>query len=68
MAAKPNSYRIALRHPKGVTHTQTLDAPNLAEALRLTRIEAADMMGGEPETWTVSSTEQLSGPAVRRAA
>jgi len=68
MAVKLNSYRIALRHPKGVTHTQTLDAPSRPEAERLARIEAADMMGGEPETWAVSSAEQLTGPAVRRAA
>lgn len=68
MAAKLQSYRITLRHPKGVTHAQTLDAPSLQEAVRLTRIEAADMMGGEPETWAVSSSEQVAGPIVRRAA
>lgn len=68
MAAKLNSYRIKLRHPGGVTHTQTLDALSMQEAVHLTRIEAADMMGGEASAWTVSSTEQLRGPLVRKAA
>lgn len=68
MAVKLNAYRIVLRHPKQVTHAQTIDAPSLQEEVRLTRIEAADMMGGDPGAWSVSSSEQLTGPAFRKAA
>ena len=66
MAEKLHEYRVTLRHGRDGTHVQTLTAPNRAEAIRLSRIEAAEMSGGEPAGWQVTSCEAL--PALRRAA
>lgn len=59
-------YRVMLRHGRDATHVQRLTAANRAEAIRLARLEAIEMSGGEPLGWKVESCEAL--PAGRMAA
>lgn len=59
-------FRVMLRHGRDATHVQRLSAPSRAEAVRLARLEAVEMSGGEPLNWKVESCEPLS--AARRAA
>jgi hypothetical protein len=62
----PADYRVTLRHGRDATHVQRLSAPNRAEAIRLARLEAVEMSGGEPAGWALEHCEAL--PAERRAA
>lgn len=59
-------YRVTLRHGRDATHVQRLSAPTRAEAIRLARLDAVEMSGGEPAGWTLEHCEAL--PAERRAA
>ncbi|MBS7792191.1 hypothetical protein KTR66_19485 [Roseococcus sp. SDR] len=61
-----HDFRVTLRHGREATHVQRLSAPNRAEAIRLARLEAVEMSGGEPPGWRVESCEAL--PSARRAA
>lgn len=64
--AHHTEYHVTLRHGRDGTHVQRLSAPNRAEAIRLARLDAVEMSGGEAAGWQVESCEAL--PALRRAA
>ena len=59
-------YRVTLRHGRDGTHVQRLSAPTRAEAIRLARLDAVEMSGGEPAGWALEHCEAL--PAERRIA
>jgi len=65
MAHQPTFY-VTLRHGRDGTHVQRLSAPNRAEAIRLARLDAVEMSGGEAAGWQVESCE--ASPTLRRAA
>ena len=52
-------YRVSLRHGRDGTHVQRLSAPNRSEAIRLARLDAVEMSGGDLATWQVESCEAL---------
>jgi hypothetical protein len=59
-------FRVKLRHGRDASHVQRLSAPSRAEAIRLARLDAAEMSGGEPAGWQLESCEAL--PDLRKAA
>lgn len=59
-------FRVMLRHGRDATHVQRLSAPSRAEAIRLARLEAVEMSGGEPLGWRVECCE--AQPAAKVAA
>ena len=58
--ANPTDYRVSLRHGRDGTHVQRLSAPSRAEAIRLARIDAVAMSGGEAAGWHLESCEALA--------
>jgi hypothetical protein len=66
MESPMHEFRVMLRHGRDATHVQRLIAPNRAEAIRLARLEAVEMSGGEPAGWQAESCEAL--PAAKVAA
>lgn len=55
----PAEYRVSLRHGRDGTHVQRLRAPNRIEAIRLARLDAVEMTGGDLARWKVESCEAL---------